>query len=76
MGDSNIFSSQINVMKFATIFLVLTVVFTAAVLGYMTEFSNLTFEKIIIKYIFITLACLTLPHLLLNIIYENKFSYK
>ena len=76
MGDSNIFSSQINVIKFATIFLVLTVVFTVTVLGYMAEFSNLTFEKIIIKYIFITLACLTLPHLLLNIIYENKFSYK
>ena len=38
--------------------------------------SNLTYEKIIVKYIFITLACLTLPHLLLNIFYENKLNYK
>jgi Brp/Blh family beta-carotene 15,15'-monooxygenase len=76
MGDSNIFSSQVNVTKFATIFLALTVVFTMTVLGYMSEFSNLTYEKIIVKYIFITLACLTLPHLLLNIVYENKLNYK
>ena len=76
MGDSNIFSSQVNVTKFAIIFLALTVVFTMTVLGYMSEFSNLTYEKIIVKYIFITLACLTLPHLLLNIVYENKLNYK
>ena len=76
MGDSNIFSNQVNVTKFATIFLTLTVVFTMTVLGYMSEFSNLTYEKIIVKYIFITLACLTLPHLLLNIFYENKLNYK
>ena len=76
MGDSNIFSSHINVTKFAIMFLVLTILFTIIVLTYMSEFSNLTFENIIIKYIFITLACLTLPHLLLNIIYENKNSLK
>jgi Brp/Blh family beta-carotene 15,15'-monooxygenase len=76
MGDINIFSSHINVTKFAIIFLVLTILFTIIVLTYMSEFSNLTFENIIIKYIFITLACLTLPHLLLNIIYENELSQK
>jgi Brp/Blh family beta-carotene 15,15'-monooxygenase len=72
MGDSNIFSSQINITKFVIIFLVLTITFTLIVLLYMSGFSNLTFEDIIIKYVFITLACLTLPHLLLNIIYDNK----
>ncbi len=72
MGDRNIFSSQINITKFAIIFLALTITFTSIVLLYMSGFSNLTFENIIIKYVFITLACLTLPHLLLNIIYENK----
>ena len=76
MGDSNIFSSQINVKKFAIIFLVITILFTITVLTYMSEFSNMTFENIVIKYIFITLACLTLPHLLLNIIYEKKISTK
>ena len=76
LGDSNIYTNQISIMKFAIIFLVLTIFFTATVLLYMSEFSNMAFENIVIKYIFITLACLTLPHLLLNIIYENEMNMK
>ena len=72
----NIYTNQISIMKFAIIFLVLTIFFTATVLLYMSEFSNMAFENIVIKYIFITLACLTLPHLLLNIIYENEMNMK
>ena len=49
-----------------------SVIFTAFVVGMLVKFSSYTIDIIIVKYTFILLACLTLPHLMLNIFYESK----
>ena len=49
-----------------------SVIFTAFVVGMLVKFSSYTIDIIIVKYTFILLACLTLPHLMLNIFYETK----
>ena len=49
-----------------------SVVFSIFILGMLSNFSDYTIDIIIAKYTFILLACLTLPHLMLNIFYEIK----
>ena len=74
LSDSNLFPKQISIKNIIIFFLVLTVLFTAIAIYFLFVYSSFSLEEIVIKYIFITLACLTLPHLLLNIIYEHKHS--
>ena len=74
LGDSKLFDKKIPLARYALLFLFLTVVFTIGAILMLSTVSQISLESAIIKYIFITLACLTLPHLLLNIIYESKFS--
>ena len=74
LGDSKLFDKKIPLARYALLFLFLTVAFTIGAILMLSTVSQISLESAIIKYIFITLACLTLPHLLLNIIYESKFS--
>ena len=70
--DSNLFERAMPIGRYAILFLFLTVAFTSICLFVMSGYTNISFESAIIKYIFITLACLTLPHLALNILYVYK----
>ena len=72
--DSNLFEKKISLTKYVFLFLVLTITFTLITLFLLSSLAQISLESAIIKYIFITLACLTLPHLLLNSIYEKRFS--
>tara|TARA_Y100000816_G_C26048554_1_gene549600 strand:- start:292 stop:1191 length:900 start_codon:yes stop_codon:yes gene_type:complete len=49
-----------------------SIVFTGLVLFIMNKLAGYSIDVAIAKYTFIVLACLTLPHLLLNIYYETK----
>ena len=72
--DSNLFEKKISLTKYVFFFLFLTIAFTFIALFLLSSLAQISLESAIIKYIFITLACLTLPHLLLNSIYERSFS--
>ena len=50
---------------------IISVVFTLIVLVVMVNLTEYSLDVAIAKYTFIILACLTLPHLLLNIYYET-----
>tara|TARA_B100000902_G_scaffold119662_1_gene120068 strand:- start:1263 stop:2174 length:912 start_codon:yes stop_codon:yes gene_type:complete len=76
LSDSNLFPQQISIKNITIFFLALTLLFTAGSIYLLSVYSSFSIEEIVIKYIFISLACLTLPHLLLNIIYEHKLSSK
>ena len=71
MSDSKIYPNSLNLRMPALFFIILTITFTVIAISLMLELTTYTFQYVIIKYIFITLACLTLPHLILNIYYEN-----
>jgi len=72
LSDSNLFPKLISIKNITILFLILTMLFTAGSIYLLSVYSSFSLEEIVIKYIFISLACLTLPHLLLNIIYEHK----
>jgi len=72
LSDSNLFPKLISIKNITIFFLILTMLFTAGSIYLLLVYSSFSLEEIVIKYIFISLACLTLPHLLLNIIYEHK----
>ena len=72
--DSNLFEKKISLTKYVFLFLVLTIAFTFITLLMLSSLAQISLESAVIKYIFITLACLTLPHLLLNSIYEKRFN--
>ena len=72
--DSNLFEKKISLTKYVFFFLFLTIAFTFITLFLLSSLAQISLDSAIIKYIFITLACLTLPHLLLNSIYENRYS--
>ena len=74
LTDSNLFEKKIPLTKYVFFFLFLTIAFTFITLLMLSSFAQISLESAIIKYIFITLACLTLPHLLLNSIYEKRFN--
>ena len=64
---------EIFTMKsFLITIVVASIIFTAFIIGMLVKFSSYTIDIIIVKYTFILLACLTLPHLMLNIFYETK----
>ena len=49
-----------------------SIFFATIVLISLRAYGQYSFDIIIVKYIFILLACLTLPHLILNIYYDMK----
>jgi len=71
MSDPKIYPNSLNLRKPALFFIILTITFTVIAISLMLKLTTFTFQHVIIQYIFITLACLTLPHLILNIYYEN-----
>ena len=71
MSDPKIYPNSLNLRKPALFFIILTITFTVIAISLMFKLTTFTFQHVIIQYIFITLACLTLPHLILNIYYEN-----
>ena len=55
------------------LFIIMTSVFFAIiVLISLQAYGQYSFDVIIVKYVFILLACLTLPHLMLNIYYDTR----
>ena len=73
LSDKNIISSDLPIMNLLIVLILFTIIFSLLVISFMMGTYNYSLEQVIIKYIFITLACLTLPHLLLNIIYEKTY---
>jgi len=71
MSDPKIYPNSLNLRKPVLFFIILTITFTVIAISLMLKLTTFTFQHVIIQYIFITLACLTLPHLILNIYYEN-----
>ena len=71
MSDPKIYPNSLNLRKPVLFFIILTITFTVIAISLMFKLTTFTFQHVIIQYIFITLACLTLPHLILNIYYEN-----
>ena len=71
MSNPKIYPNSLNLRKPALFFIILTITFTVIAISLMLKLTTFTFQHVIIQYIFITLACLTLPHLILNIYYEN-----
>jgi len=49
-----------------------SIFFAIIVLISLQAYGQYSFDIIIVKYVFILLACLTLPHLILNIYYDMK----
>jgi hypothetical protein len=49
-----------------------SIFFATVVLVSFQAYGQYSFDIIIVKYIFILLACLTLPHLILNIYYDMR----
>tara|TARA_B100001057_G_scaffold161485_1_gene162102 strand:+ start:2589 stop:3500 length:912 start_codon:yes stop_codon:yes gene_type:complete len=76
LSDSNLFPKLISIKNIIIFFLVLTILFTVGSIYLLSIYSSFSLEEIVIKYIFISLACLTLPHLLLNVHYEYKLGSK
>lgn len=60
--------------SFITSIVFVSVCFTIIVVSTLINFSNYAIDVIIAKYTFILLACLTLPHLILNVYFETKKS--
>ena len=58
--------------KYLQTIIITSVFFTIIVLVSFQAYGQYSFDVIIVKYIFILLACLTLPHLILNIYYDTK----
>ena len=58
--------------SFITSIVFASVCFTIMVVSILMNFSTYAIDVIIAKYTFILLACLTLPHLILNVYFEAK----
>jgi len=76
LSDRNLFPKLISIKNITIFFMILTILFTTGSIYLLSIYSSFSLEEIVIKYIFISLACLTLPHLILNIIYEHKLDSK
>ncbi len=76
LSDINLFPKLISIKNITIFFMILTILFTTGSIYLLSIYSSFSLEEIVIKYIFISLACLTLPHLILNIIYEHKLDSK
>ncbi len=68
----NLIPKKYDTQRYLNIIVMSSIFFTALVLFGLLTYGKYTFDIIIVKYIFILLACLTLPHLLLNIYYETQ----
>ena len=68
----NLVPSKHSTKEYLKAIITASVLFTLVVLISLQIYGQYSFDIIIVKYIFILLACLTLPHLMLNIYYETQ----
>lgn len=72
LSDEKIITFNFSIVRATIFFIFLTILFSFFMISFMLHVSSFSFEEAVVKYIFITLACLTLPHLLLNIFYHRN----
>ena len=70
--SSNLVPEKSDTKSYLRRIVMTSVLFTILVLILLGGYGQYSFDVIIVKYIFILLACLTLPHLLLNIYYDTR----
>ena len=70
--SSNLVPEKSDTKSYLRKIVMTSVLFTILVLILLGGYGQYSFDVIIVKYIFILLACLTLPHLLLNIYYDTR----
>jgi Brp/Blh family beta-carotene 15,15'-monooxygenase len=68
----NLVPKKYETNQYLKIIIMTSIFFTTIVLMFLQSYGEYSFDIIIVKYIFILLACLTLPHLILNIYYDMK----
>ena len=68
----NLVPKKYDTQKYLNIIIMSSIFFTSLVLLSLQIYGKYTFDIIIVKYIFILLACLTLPHLMLNIYHDTQ----
>jgi len=68
----NLVPNKYSTNEYLKAIITASVLFTSVVLISLQIYGQYSFDIIIVKYIFILLACLTLPHLMLNIYYETQ----
>ena len=68
----NLVPNKYSTNEYLKAIITASVLFTLVVLISLQTYGQYSFDIIIVKYIFILLACLTLPHLMLNIYYETQ----
>ena len=70
--DDDLVPEKYSIKGYLQIIIMASVFFTILTIFVLLKLSSSSIDIIIAKYIFILLACLTLPHLLLNIYYDIK----
>ena len=68
----NLVPKKYETNQYLKIIIMTSIFFTTIVLMFLQSYGEYSFDIIIVKYIFILLACLTFPHLILNIYYDMK----
>ena len=67
----NLIPRKYDTRQYLKTIIMTSVFFAIIVLICLQAYGQYSFDIIIVKYIFILLACLTLPHLILNIYYDT-----
>ena len=68
----NLVPKKYETKQYLKTIIMTSVFFSIIVLISLQAYGQYSFDVIIVKYIFILLACLTLPHLMLNIYYDTR----
>ena len=68
----NLVPKKYETNQYFKIIIMTSIFFITIVLMFLQSYGEYSFDIIIVKYIFILLACLTFPHLILNIYYDIK----
>ena len=66
----NLIPKKYTINQYLKNIVIASVLFTTFILILLQTYGEYSFDIIIVKYVFILLACLTLPHLILNIYYD------
>ena len=70
--NESLVPKKYTINQYLTNIVLASVLFTVLTLILLQVYGNHSFDIIIVKYVFILLACLTLPHLILNIYYDIR----
>ena len=68
----NLVPKKYETQQYLRMIIMTSAFFTIIVIISLQAYGQYSFDVIIVKYIFILLACLTLPHLILNIYYDTS----